>query len=110
MNFTTAFSTNAVSICRACDIQNVTRIELSRRYVFETNSQFSGMNTIPILLIEFFLEEQVAQIINSLHDKMTEYVYTQPITSFASGAVPKLVKVIPVLSEGRYAFQFYRVL
>ncbi len=33
LSFETAFSTNAVSICRACGLEKVTRLEQSRRYV-----------------------------------------------------------------------------
>ena len=32
MNFTTAWSTNAVSVCHACGLKKITRIERSRRY------------------------------------------------------------------------------
>ena len=32
MNFTTAWSTNAVSVCHACGLTKITRIERSRRY------------------------------------------------------------------------------
>jgi len=33
MNFSTAWSTNAVSICHACGLTNIRRIERSRRYL-----------------------------------------------------------------------------
>ncbi len=33
MQFTTAWSSNAVAICHACGLNCVTRIELSRRYL-----------------------------------------------------------------------------
>ena len=32
-NFSTAFSTNAVSICQSCGLNQVTRLEKSRRYL-----------------------------------------------------------------------------
>ena len=32
-NFSTAFSTNAVSICQSCGLGQVTRLEKSRRYL-----------------------------------------------------------------------------
>ena len=38
MNFTTAWSTNAVSICHACGIDAVTRIERSRRYLLQAKA------------------------------------------------------------------------
>jgi len=33
LNFETAFSTNAVAICRACGLGRITRIEKSKRWV-----------------------------------------------------------------------------
>ena len=35
MNFTTAWSTNAVGICHACGLGKVQRIERSRRFLLE---------------------------------------------------------------------------
>jgi hypothetical protein len=35
-NFSTAFSTNAVSICQSCGLNQVTRLEKSRRYLLIT--------------------------------------------------------------------------
>jgi len=35
MNFTTAWSTNAVSVCHACGLSKITRIERSRRFRLE---------------------------------------------------------------------------
>ena len=42
LNFSSAFSTNAVSICHSCKLTNIKRIELSRRYLFGTPTQPSG--------------------------------------------------------------------
>ena len=39
MNFTTAWSTNAVSICHACGLKKITRIERSRRYRIEAEPE-----------------------------------------------------------------------
>jgi len=33
MNFTTAWSSNAVSVCHACGLDMITRIERSRRFL-----------------------------------------------------------------------------
>lgn len=43
MNFTTAWSTNAVSVCQACGLTKITRIERSRRFkvVFEPSASQS---------------------------------------------------------------------
>src|SRR5512135_229344 len=39
MNFTTAWSTNAVSVCHACGLKKISRIERSRRYRLELAEQ-----------------------------------------------------------------------
>jgi phosphoribosylformylglycinamidine synthase len=38
LSFTTAWSANAVSICKACGLDEVTRIERSRRYKLFVNA------------------------------------------------------------------------
>lgn len=83
-NFTTAWSTNAVAICRACGIKNVTRIEFSRRYFLPDGTE-------------------VAPFVAAVHDRMTERHYAQPLTSFASDIKPEPVKEIPLLEKGRQA-------
>jgi phosphoribosylformylglycinamidine synthase len=44
MNFTTAWSANAVSVCHACALKKIVRIERSRRYkfVFNEDTALSG--------------------------------------------------------------------
>lgn len=37
--FSTAFSTNAVSICQSCGLDKVTRLERSRRYLIQVRHQ-----------------------------------------------------------------------
>lgn len=68
LSFTTAWSTNAVSICRACGLDEVTRLERSRRYLL-----FSK---------EPLLENQIKEFAAMVHDRMTECVYTQKLVSF----------------------------
>ena len=41
MSFTTAWSANAVSICAACGLSKVTRIEPSRRYQLHSSQPLS---------------------------------------------------------------------
>ena len=41
MNFTTAWSSNAVSVCHACGLSKITRIERSRRFKLETTSSMT---------------------------------------------------------------------
>ncbi len=81
LNFQTAFSTNAVSICRACGLTQVTRLERSRRYRLPPGAA-SGP----------YAAER--------HDRMTECVYPQPLQTFETGIVPEPVRVVPLLEEG----------
>ena len=90
MTFTSAFSSNACSICRACAVP-VERLELSRRYRFHLAQDMS--------------EESIKQLKAMLHDRMTEEEYDKPLTSFDSGATPKAVKTIPIMKEGRAALE-----
>ena len=60
MNFTTAWSTNAVSVCHSCGLIKISRIERSRRYQ---------------LLIDdtcFMNHEKRAVFLSLVHDRMTE--------------------------------------
>ena len=92
LNFATAYSTNAVSILRSCGIENVTRLERSRRFLIECASG-------PLS------QKQREACASHLHDRMTECVYTQRLDSFDSGIVPAKVKTIPVMKEGKSALK-----
>lgn len=59
LSFSTAWSTNAVSICRACGLRQVARLERSRRYHIQL-----GENSEP-------LSEELLQIFASLVRKST---------------------------------------
>jgi phosphoribosylformylglycinamidine synthase len=90
MTFTSAFSSNATSICQACDLP-ISRLERSRRY------RFSLTNELSI---------QATNVIKSmLHDRMTEEEYPKPLTTFESGVVTKPVRTIPIIEEGRKALE-----
>jgi phosphoribosylformylglycinamidine synthase len=90
MTFTSAFSSNACSICRACAIP-VERLELSRRYRFHLAQDIS--------------EEAIKQLKAMLHDRMTEEIYDKSLTSFDSGASAKPVQTVPIMKEGRAALE-----
>ncbi len=91
LNFSTAFSTNAVSICRACGLDKVSRIERSRRYLLHTST---GLN-----------DEHRAAFLALVHDRMTECPYPQSLDSFATGIEPEAVQNVPVIAEGRAALE-----
>jgi len=91
MTFTTAWSTNAVSICHACGIDAVVRIERSRRYLPHTRA------AIPANAAHTFL--------GHLHDRMTECEYPHPLTGFGAGVEPAPVSTVPVMADGRAALE-----
>jgi phosphoribosylformylglycinamidine synthase len=91
MTFTTAWSTNAVSICHACGLSSTRRIERSRRYLLRAGNSIGDAARDAVLA--------------SLHDRMTECPYPEPLTDFASGITPAPVSTVPVMSEGRAAFE-----
>ena len=91
MNFTTAWSTNAVGICHACGLEKIQRIERSRRFLPERSDPLS--------------EEETRAFLSLVHDRMTETRYSEPLSSFETGMVPDPVFTIPVMEEGRRALE-----
>jgi len=91
MSFTTAWSTNAVSICHACGLSAIRRIERSRRYLLRTRGAVS--------------EEATTAFLAAVHDRMTECPYPEPLVSFATGIQPEPASTIPVMREGRAALE-----
>ncbi|KAL4621065.1 hypothetical protein ACB092_06G201000 [Castanea dentata] len=91
LSFTTAWSSNAVSICQACGLTEVTRMERSRRY---------------LLFCQGVLQDhQINEFAAMVHDRMTECVYTQKLTSFETNVVPEEVRFVPVMEKGRKALE-----
>ncbi|MEN8162606.1 MAG: AIR synthase-related protein, partial [Acidobacteriota bacterium] len=91
LSFSTAWSTNAVSICHACGLDSVMRIERSRR--------FQLLSPAPLT------PEQHQAFLTLIHDRMTERPYETPLKSFEHGAEPAPVQTIPVLEKGRVALE-----
>lgn len=91
MTFTSAFSSNAVSICQACGLTSISRLEHSKRFSLSTTSDLSAA--------------AISAIRSMLHDRMTEQEYKTPIDNFESGATPKDVTTIPIMEEGRVALE-----
>ena len=91
MTFTSAFSSNAVSICQACGPLPVERLELSRRYLFRLVQDISPLAKATIKAM--------------LHDRMTEQEYELPLATFGTAVQPKLVRTIPILAHGRAALE-----
>ncbi|KAL3721462.1 hypothetical protein ACJRO7_033890 [Eucalyptus globulus] len=91
LSFTTAWSANAVSICRACGLSEVTRLERSRRYLLYSKGPLQ--------------DHQIYEFAQMVHDRMTECVYAQRLTSFETSVVPEEVRYIPVMEKGRKALE-----
>jgi phosphoribosylformylglycinamidine synthase len=88
LNFTSAFSTNAVSICRNCNLP-VSRLERYRRYRLFGSTSVLDSNVF-------------AQMV---HDRMTEWRLSTSLTTFDSGLSPEPVRIIPLLTGGKEALQ-----
>ncbi len=90
MSFTTAWSSNAVSVCHACGLTKISRIERSRRYklIRNQNSEF-----------------RVQNFLNLIHDRMTECPYPEPLTTFETGIKPEPVYTVPLIEEGTEAIR-----
>lgn len=93
MNFTTAWSTNAVSVCHACGLRKISRIERSRRYML----QFDDASVMSI--------EQKKDFLSLVHDRMTESPYPKPLKTFETGIKPEPVHIIPLMEQGRAALE-----
>jgi phosphoribosylformylglycinamidine synthase len=91
MNFTSAFSSNAVSICAASGVA-VTRIERYRRYALYAGSGPAS-------------PAAEAVFATLVHDRMTEWRVSKPLTSFSSGAIPAPVRSVPLIAGGMAALE-----
>ncbi|MCK5378261.1 MAG: phosphoribosylformylglycinamidine synthase, partial [Acidobacteria bacterium] len=91
LSFSTAWSTNAVSVCHACGLDSVLRIERSRR--------FQLVSPTPLNI------EQTQAFLALVHDRMTERPYETPLQSFEHGAEPAPVQTVPILERGRAALE-----
>lgn len=74
----------------ACGVNDIKRIERSRRFQFSLLSpQLSDLQKEAILFV--------------LHDRMTENIYDSPLISFATSTTIRPVHYIPVMLEGSKA-------
>ncbi|KAK4256008.1 hypothetical protein QN277_008929 [Acacia crassicarpa] len=91
LSFTTAWSTNAVAICHACGLTEVTRLERSRRY---------------LLYIQGELEDyEINEFAAMVHDRMTECIYNEKLTCFETNVTPEEVYSIPVMEKAQKALE-----
>ena len=83
--------TYLVAICHACGLSRVTRIERSRRYVLGFSRELTAA--------------EKDKLIDALHDRMTECVYEEPLSTFESKVERKPVLRVPVVAEGKPALK-----
>ncbi|XP_029939692.1 phosphoribosylformylglycinamidine synthase [Salarias fasciatus] len=95
LNFSTAWSTNAVSICKHAGLINISRVELSRRFLIKhcAGQDLAGF------------EGDIKLLIECLHDTMTECIYQQPITTFSVDVRPQAVFEVDIMNGGRAALE-----
>jgi len=99
MNFTTAWSTNAVSVCHACGLKKIARIERSRRYklVMRQASSVKRLKDIYSSLITHHS--------SLFYDRMTECPYQKTLETFETGIKPEPAYVVPLIEEGASALR-----
>ncbi|MDP3048468.1 MAG: phosphoribosylformylglycinamidine synthase [Thermodesulfovibrionales bacterium] len=99
MNFTTAWSTNAVSVCHACGLKKITRIERSRRYklVMRQASSVKRLKDIYSSLITHHS--------SLFYDCMTECPYPETLETFETGIKPEPAYLVPLIEEGHSALK-----
>uniref|UniRef100_A0A7N6BYI4 Phosphoribosylformylglycinamidine synthase n=1 Tax=Anabas testudineus TaxID=64144 RepID=A0A7N6BYI4_ANATE len=93
LNFSTAWSTNAVSMCRSAGLTNVTRVELSRRFLIKSTDCGLFCHFISLLLSP----------IQPQHGE--KCIYQHPITSFTVETKPQPVFEVDILGNGRAALE-----
>lgn len=81
LNFATAWSSNMISICKATGLDVITRMERSRRYLVPEGQDLDSF-------------------VAANHDRMTECVYREPLTTFATGVVPESVYDVDLMTKG----------
>ncbi|MBN2590693.1 MAG: hypothetical protein JXA96_12590, partial [Sedimentisphaerales bacterium] len=84
----TPFSTNAVSICSACGMDSITRIEETRRFSIQTKDNKS------------LSQKKIDKIYALVHDRMTEMPYMEVPETFEHDEQPEPVQLINLLENG----------
>ncbi|DAZ94385.1 TPA: hypothetical protein N0F65_003249, partial [Lagenidium giganteum] len=96
MNFSTAWSSNAVAICNACGVKSIKRIERSMRYLVRYTSSLPKEKAIEALQEELLAHEC---------DRMTQQVYEAPLQTFWHGKTVEPVRNIPIMEKGMEALK-----
>ncbi len=113
MNFTTAWSTNAVAVCHACGLHKIKRIERSRRYLLKIEDkkmrrlEDEGKPNFSTSQPHNFLtsSELVTCYSSLFYDRMTECPYPEPLKTFETGITPEPTCIVPLMEEGPEALR-----
>lgn len=106
LNFTTAWSTNAVSVCHACGLTKIKRIERSRRYkLIISHQSIVNSNKSGGRKNDLMTDEQISNFLHLVHDRMTECLYPEPLTTFETGIKPEPVYTVPLIEGGKEALR-----
>lgn len=116
MNFTTAWSTNAVSVCHACGLKKITRIERSRRYKLTKGQRVKGaksqsreaeaIHTFTLLgESPVATDSPIHRFLSLIHDRMTECPYPETLETFETGIKPEPAYAVPLIEEGHSALK-----
>ncbi|XP_006824802.1 phosphoribosylformylglycinamidine synthase-like, partial [Saccoglossus kowalevskii] len=97
LNFSTAWSTNAVSMCHSAGLHQIHRIECSKRFLIQVKNK-DGEDVA-------LATDEAKKLTSVLHDRMTECEYQTPLDSFNIDVKPEPVYVVNVMEEGRKALE-----
>ncbi|MEW6054778.1 MAG: phosphoribosylformylglycinamidine synthase [Nitrospirota bacterium] len=105
MNFSTAWSTNAVSVCHACGLKQIRRIERSRRYALQFGEKGQGGKGVKDQDPESLNPRILESFLSLIHDRMTECLYPEILKTFETGITPAPVVIVPLIEEGKDALR-----
>lgn len=96
LNFTTPWSSNAVSIFTSCGIDKIRRIERSRRFnlILKDKTRLSSIHS--------FIITSHSSI---FYDRMTEMPYKERLKTFESGIKPEPVYTVRIIEQGPSALE-----
>ena len=98
LNFSTAWSTNAVSICRSIGLEKIDRIEKSLRYLIHVTPKDKSDT-------KGITKDEENALAAKIHDRMTECRYEKPLTSFMINVNPESCYEVDVMTESRAALE-----
>lgn len=121
LNFSTAFSTNAVSIFHAIGLKKISRVEMSMRYLirFESGVTPDALQSVEQPVSTPFTSEHsygksnwydvyfhhTFKILAALHDRMTQCRYHEPLRSFQLDKRPESWYEVNIMENGREALE-----